>query len=165
LILGLGWARLRIGNGRFPVSVRFTTIRRILLFVAIPVIGFLVACQGSGTNALRDTAWELMTLAGSELLPGTRITIEFSADQVSGSAGCNTYRGSYKTSEDSLNLVDLYATEMGCLEPAGILEQESAYLTALRSAATYQIDGHRLEIFDESGTKILVYLASSSKSE
>jgi heat shock protein HslJ len=136
-------------------------IWRILLFVAIATIVSLAACGGSGANALRDTAWELTSLAGSELLPGTRITIEFAADQVSGSAGCNTYGGSYKATGDSLNLVDLYATEMGCLEPAGILEQELAYLGALRSVARYQIDGRRLEILDETGTKILVYVALS----
>jgi heat shock protein HslJ len=147
------------------MSAQFAMISRILLFVAIPSIVSLAACDGPGANALRDTAWELASLAGSDLLPGTTITIEFAADQVSGSAGCNHYGGSYKTSGESLNLVDLYATEMGCLEPAGILEQEAAYLGALRMAARYQIDGRRLEILDETGTKSLVYVALSSDLE
>lgn len=147
------------------MSAQLATIWRVLLVVAIPSIVSLAACDGSGANALRDTAWELTSLAGSDLLPGTAITIKFAADQVSGSAGCNTYGGSYEVSGDRLDLPDLYATEMGCLEPAGILEQESAYLTALRSAAGYQIDGDRLEILDETGKEILVYFASSLELE
>jgi heat shock protein HslJ len=136
------------------------TIWRIVLLVAIPILLSLAACDSPGANALRDTAWELTSLAGNELLPGTTITLEFTADEISGSAGCNHYGGSYKISGDGLNLVDLYATEMACLEPTGILEQESAYLSALRLAATYQIDGRRLEIVDETGTQALVYVAS-----
>ena len=147
------------------MSAQLATIWRVLLLVAIPSIVSLAACDGSGANALRDTAWELTSLAGSDLLPGTAITIKFAADQVSGSAGCNTYGGSYEVSGDRLDLPDLYATEMGCLEPAGILEQESAYLTALRSAAGYQIDGDKLEILDETGKEILVYFASSLELE
>ena len=147
------------------MSAQLATIWRVLLVVAIPSIVSLAACDGSGANALRDTAWELTSLAGSDLLAGTAITIKFAADQVSGSAGCNTYGGSYEVSGDRLDLPDLYATEMGCLEPAGILEQESAYLTALRSAAGYQIDGDRLEILDETGKEILVYFASSLELE
>jgi heat shock protein HslJ len=141
------------------------TMWRILLLVAISTIVSLAACRGSGADALRDTAWELTSLAGSDLLPGTTITLGFTADEISGSAGCNHYGGSYKISGDSLNLGDLYATEMGCLEPAGILEQETAYLAALGLAARYQIDGHRLELLDEAGTQILVYVASSSELE
>lgn len=147
------------------MSAQFATIPRILLSVAIVSIVSLAACAGSGANVLRDTTWELTSLNGGDPLPGTAIRIEFAADQVSGSAGCNTYGGSYKTSGDSLTLVDLYATEMGCLEPEGILEQEAAYLAALRSAARYQIDGRRLEILDETGTQILAYVALSSDLE
>jgi heat shock protein HslJ len=138
--------------------------RSMMTLVVIAVLTVvLAACDGSGANALRDTAWELASLAGSDVLPGTTITVKFATDEVSGSAGCNTYGGSYTASEDSLGLSGVYATEMGCLEPAGILEQEQAYLTALRVAARYQIDGDRLEILDETGAQILAFVASSSE--
>lgn len=141
------------------------TIWRIVLLVVVPPLLSLAACDGPGADALRDTAWELTSLAGNELLPGTTITLEFTADEISGSTGCNHYGGSYEISGDGLNLVDLYATEMACLQPAGIMEQEAAYLTALGLAARYQIDGGRLEIQDETGTQVLVYVASGSEPE
>jgi heat shock protein HslJ len=119
----------------------------------------LAACGASGATALRDTAWELESLTGSDVLPGTTITLKFSGDQVSGSAGCNQYGGSYQAGENSLSIGDVFSTEMGCLEPAGILEQETAYLTALRTAATYQITADRLEIFDKAGAQVLIFVA------
>jgi len=125
----------------------------------------LAACAGPGGNALGDTAWELASLAGSGVLPGTTITLKFSGDQISGSAGCNQYGGSYKTSGNSLRISDVFATEMGCLEPKGILEQEQAYLTALRAAARYQIVSDRLEIFDETGSQGLAFVALGSELE
>jgi len=129
-----------------------------LAVIAVLII-VLAACDGSGVNALRDTAWELESLTGDDVLPGTTITLKFSGDQVSGSAGCNQYGGSYQAGENSLSIGDVFSTEMGCLEPAGILEQETAYLTALRTAATYQITADRLEIFDKAGAQVLVCVA------
>ncbi len=142
------------------MSMQFARKPCILVVLAITAIMFLAACAGLGGNALADTAWELESLAGDGLIPITKITIEFTADEVSGSAGCNTYGGTYEASRGSLTLVDLYATEMGCLEPTGILEQESTYLNTLRSVANYQIDGGRLVLLDGAGTEILVYAAS-----
>jgi heat shock protein HslJ len=130
-------------------------------WMALVAIVVLTACGGSGPNALADTAWELESLTGGAVLPGTTITLEFSDDQISGSAGCNHYGGSYQTSGDSLSTGDLFATEMACLDPKGILEQEQAYLTALRAAARAQVTGDRLEIYDNAGTRVLVFVAVS----
>jgi heat shock protein HslJ len=129
-----------------------------LAVIAVLII-VLAACDGSGVNALRDTAWELESLTGSDVLPGTTITLKFADDQVSGSAGCNQYGGSYQAGENSLSIGDVFSTEMGCLEPEGILEQEGVYLATLRAAATYQITADRLEIFDEAGAQVLVFVA------
>jgi heat shock protein HslJ len=140
--------------------------RTLTTLVLIAVLTtMLAACSGSRANALRDTAWELVSLAGSDVLAGTTITIGFEVDQVSGSAGCNHYGGSYKSSGNSLSVSGVFATEMGCLEPEGILRQETAYLTALRAAATYQIGGDTLEIRDGTGTQALVFVASSAEPE
>jgi heat shock protein HslJ len=129
----------------------------ITMIIVLAVV--LVACGGSDANALRNTAWELESLAGNPVLPGTTITLEFSDNQISGSAGCNQYGGSYQTGEDNLSVGDIFATEMGCMEPQGILEQETAYLAALGTAATYQVTADRLEIYDDAGAQILVFVA------
>jgi heat shock protein HslJ len=139
------------------ISALLMTTKHSLM--ALFAIAVLAACGGSGATALRDTAWELESLTGNDVLPGTTITLKFSDDQVSGSAGCNQYGGSYQAGENSLSVGDVFSTEMGCLEPEGILEQEGVYLAALRAAATYQITADRLEIFDEAGAQVLVFVA------
>jgi heat shock protein HslJ len=141
-------------------ALLISTKRALMGLVAIAV---LAACGGSGATALRDTAWELESLTGNDLLPGTTITLEFSGDQVSGSAGCNQYGGNYQAGESSLSVGDVFSTEMGCLEPEGILDQETAYLATLMTAARYQIVGNRLEILDEAGTQILVFVAPTGE--
>ena len=137
------------------------TIKRLL--PALVAITVLAACICSGTTALENTAWELESLNGDAVLPGTTITLEFSGDQVSGSAGCNHYGGGYRAREDSLSVSDLFWTEMGCLEPEGIMEQEQAYLATLGAAAKYQITDGKLEIRDETGARVLVFVAPGSK--
>ncbi|NIV31466.1 MAG: META domain-containing protein, partial [Anaerolineae bacterium] len=96
-------------------------------------------------------------LNGEALIEGTQITLAFSAASVEGSAGCNTYGGTYTASGDSLRLSDLYWTEMGCMEPEGILEQEMAYLNVLNAVASYRVDAGQLELYDEAGTLTLVF--------
>jgi heat shock protein HslJ len=46
---------------------------------------------------------------------------------------------------------------MDCPSPEGILEQETAYIQALRSSATYRLTDGRLEIIDARGETILVF--------
>jgi peptidyl-Lys metalloendopeptidase len=146
---------------RYKDTFLLATIKRSL--PALVAITVLVACSCSGTTALENTSWGLESLNGNAVLPGTAITLEFSGDQISGSAGCNHYGGSYRARADSLNVSDLFWTEMGCLEPEGILEQEQAYLTALSAAAKYQITDGKLEMLDEVGAQVLVFVAPGSK--
>ena len=78
----------------------------LAVFIAIAFV--LVACNGSGANDLRGTAWKLASMSGSGLLPGTSITIEFTDQEVSGSAGCNHFGGSYQISGSSLTISDVF---------------------------------------------------------
>jgi len=139
-------------------TCKHTFAKSAITTIIVVLAAVLVACGGSDANALRNTAWELESLAGNAVLSGTTITIEFSDDQVSGSAGCNQYGGSHQAGKNSLSVSDVFATEMGCLEPEGVLEQETTYLTALRGATSYQITADRLEMFDEAGGQVLVFV-------
>jgi heat shock protein HslJ len=69
----------------------------------------------------------LVSLNGGALVEGREIALRFGEASIEGAVGCNTYGGSYKASDESLTLSDLYWTEMACLGPKGIMEQEHAY--------------------------------------
>jgi peptidyl-Lys metalloendopeptidase len=59
----------------------------------------------------------------------------------------------------------VYATEMACMEPEGIMEQEKTYFDTLNTVARYLVDGDQLELYDETGAQILVFVASTSEAE
>jgi putative lipoprotein len=110
------------------------------------------ALPGSPTgDPLKGTSWRLVTLGGAGLIPGTQITATFEDGQVRGSGGCNSYGGSYQVSGDKLIFSDLYMTEMACLDPEGIMEQEQKYLEFLGMAQTFRLSSGQLQIFASGG--------------
>jgi len=61
----------------------------------------------------------------------TTATFDSTKGQVTGSAGCNTYFGSYDANKSKLTIGVIAATEMYCLEPEGVMDQEQEYLKIL----------------------------------
>lgn len=86
------------------------------------------------------------------VIEGSELTADFGADGVlSGTGGCNRFSGGYEASEATITVGALAATQMACLEPEGVTEQEQAYLAALQSAATFQRTNDRLELRTSDG--------------
>ena len=125
-----------------------------LLTLAVLLLG----CGGAADGpALPDTQWVLVALAGEPPLPGTAPSVEFSPDEISGSAGCNTYFGAYTAGDSEITIGDVASTEMWCMEPEGVMDQEQAFLVALRSAAGYRLSGAQLELLDAADSVILTF--------
>ena len=93
----------------------------------------------------------------SSPLAGRAPSAEFAADQISGSAGCNTYFGTYEVSDGEITIGDLAVTEMWCMEPEGVMDQEEAFLAALASVTGYRLAGEQLELLDGTGETILSF--------
>jgi heat shock protein HslJ len=109
-------------------------------------------------------SWELgmyKDSAGSMIgaNPHTTVNALFGADgNITGSAGCNSYTGSYtRSGQNGIAIGPLATTLMFCGEP-GVMDQETAYLANLQAAASYKVttDGN-LQLMDMAGTPILVY--------
>jgi heat shock protein HslJ len=66
--------------------------------------------------SLEGRQWVLVTLEGKLPPTGTAPSAEFSADQISGSAGCNHYFGTYVVSGGSITISDVGSTEMYCMD-------------------------------------------------
>jgi heat shock protein HslJ len=130
------------------------------LIIAVMALALLLAGCGSSpaeSPSLEGTEWVLVTLRGETPLPDTAPSAEFSADQISGSTGCNTYFGTYEVSGGELSIGDVASTEMWCMEPEGVMDQEQAFLAALASVASYRLAGERLELLDGTGGVILLF--------
>jgi heat shock protein HslJ len=147
------------------------------LRIADPTGQTVLTYEVQEATPLLGTTWELMGYNNGKggfasAIAGTEITALFGEDgQLSGSAGCNTYHTAYEiggnpaAASGSISIPGPVAsTMMMCGEPEGIMEQEQAYLAALESARTYEIEGAQLTIYDAQGTRALSFTALESVS-
>ena len=135
-------------------------MKRTTLTIAVMALAVLIVACGAGPVGgadLLDTRWVLVTLEGEPPLAGRAPSAEFSADQISGSASCNSYFGTYEVSGGELNIGDVAHTEMWCEDPEGVMDQEQAFLVALASVTSYRMAGEQLELLDGSGAVILLF--------
>jgi heat shock protein HslJ len=130
--------------------------------------GTLVLVGDDGGELLRFEAaspvgsWEATGVLSGDafvsLVAGTKITARFGADgALGGSAGCNTYTSSYTTDGGGIEITPPAATRKTCASPAGVMEQETAYLAVLPVAVSYRVDGRSLELLSADGTFVATF--------
>ncbi|MEA3440883.1 MAG: META domain-containing protein [Chloroflexota bacterium] len=121
------------------------------LFVITTISLILVAaCTSSKTaedDALDGTSWQLKFYRKTTPIPGSSITARFAGGEITGSAGCNTYGGVYQINGPEISISDINFTEMACMDPEGVMEQEQMYLEWLNDAYIYQLSDEQLQIF------------------
>lgn len=132
-------------------------------FLSLTLIFFLIGLAGCSAiqpgESLNGSAWTLSQLSSHSLLSGSHITISFTANQFSGTAGCNQYGGSYQGRGGNFSTdSSVEMTAMACLTPEGIMDQEQEYTSALTSVTGYQINGGQLEMLDDNGETVLLFV-------
>jgi heat shock protein HslJ len=107
---------------------------------------------------LVGTTWTLTSIAAGDavmsVVSGTEITAVFAADEtLSGSAGCNSFSGTYTLAGDRLSFSPLATTKMAC---AGyVMTQERVFLDSMSEVASFTIEGAQLTVLDRSGAMLL----------
>lgn len=98
-------------------------------------------------GALLGTQWQLVSYAGTPVVVGSTVTLEFRADnQVVGQGGCNGFGGMYQIASDGeIAFSQLVSTLMACMDEAVTL-QEQEYFSALQDATGFTLDGDQLTI-------------------
>ncbi len=92
---------------------------------------------------------------GTSSIDGSEISLAFNtAGTLTGVAGCNAYTGEYQLEGDRLAFGELAQTLIGCSEPDGVMQQEAAYLGALRRTRSHVTTLTGLELFDADGTPV-----------
>jgi heat shock protein HslJ len=115
--------------------------------------------------SLVSTSWLLNSYNNGKggmqsVVIGTEITSDFGEDgTMTGSGGCNNYNAAYEATDDTISIGITISTEMACMDPEGIMEQETQYLASLQNAAVYTIRDDRLEIRDENGSGVAYFNA------
>lgn len=106
--------------------------------------------------------WEVTGLlrgdASVSPLAGTKLTARFAEDgSLSGSSGCNSYMTAFTIDKGLIEIEPPAGTKKACGEPAGVMEQEAAYLAALPTAVSYRLSGSVLELIDADGKRLVTY--------
>ena len=119
-----------------------------------------VAVFEAVSQELAGSTWEVIGYNNGQeavvsVIIDTQITAQFDeTGSLSGSAGCNNYSGSYETDGENITMGPFITTFMACAEPEGIMEQETQYLAALETAATYTIDGLTMNMRTADGATV-----------
>jgi heat shock protein HslJ len=114
--------------------------------------------------SLTSNPWALASFGGPDIslaaLEGGSITLTFTPDgQASGSAGCNSYTGSYEADGSQLKFGPLASTKRMC--PEGVMVLEQAFLDALGKTASYEISEGQLMLLDSAGQTLLTFSAQA----
>ena len=116
----------------------------------------------AGLSGLAGTSWRATGINnGKSAVEGTALSDKVTAafaegGTLTGSGGCNDYRGTWEaTGTDRLAIGPLATTKKLCEPDVNALEQR--YLTALAKVATYEITGTTLTLRDETGATQVTY--------
>ncbi|RJQ42383.1 MAG: META domain-containing protein [Anaerolineaceae bacterium] len=133
-------------------------VRSLFLSTVVFLITILLSACGqiSAKDPLNKTAWSLSAIDETPSMKGTKVTVDFSDGQISGSAGCNSYGGSYKIKGEKITISSLVMTMMAC-QDTGVMEQEQTFIQYLQDAQTFKVNGEQLQIFS-SDDKVLVFI-------
>lgn len=120
----------------------------------------LVGCapEAQPTNPAVDLLgkeWTLTELNGSAPLDGSTTTLTIDDKGIGGNAGCNSYGGKYSLQGRKVSFQEIFWTEMACVEPDGIMQQETQFLETLGLTASYEITDGKLVLKNSAGETTL----------
>ncbi len=128
--------------------------RYLWLIATLAAALLLAACGAGGGQNLAGTSWRLVEANGQLVPQGTDVTITFEeGDQVSGSAGCNSYGGTYSIDGNTITFSQIISTLMAC-QGEGVMALESTFLDALNAGGTFDVQGNTLTIDASNGTTL-----------
>jgi heat shock protein HslJ len=129
-------------------TTNFLANKKILVLLAGDQI---LATFVADAQSLAGTSWEVVNFNNGRqavvgLLADTEISANFGESEITGDAGCNQYFAGYSVNGDAIEIGTPARTFRFCPEPEGVMDQETEFLTALESAATYSIEGDMLQM-------------------
>lgn len=139
----------QVGGGQLLVNYEGGT----LTFALDSSVGEATPAPDGSDSSLGGLAgsWTLVSYGGGQpVLADYPITADFTAQGVSGNASCNSYSAVFTYSNGTVTIGELVTTLMACSDQTAT-EQEAAYLAALATTGSYQVNGEQLIIGYEGG--------------
>jgi len=124
--------------------------------LTLPAVALLaIGCAGTTRPpvplaSLEGTSWGVQDIDGAEVVAGVQPTLIFFAGQkVGGLAVCNRYFGTYRQTDDTLEIKPAGMTRMAC--PSVVMDQETKFLAALEAVRKARREGDTLLLLDGDG--------------
>ena len=113
----------------------------------------------AGGAAITGKNWRPVVIADTSLLEEHGMFVHFSVDGgVNGNGGCNKFFGRLETTDDGISIGEMGSTRMAC--PPEIMELETAFLQALQSATSLEVDDRSLRLLNAEGDVLAELVAS-----
>ncbi len=114
------------------------------------------------TDPLENTYWRLTRLGSAPVVVAERqrepgLVLHRENHRVAGSGGCNRLMGGYALEGQTLRFSQMAATKMACADG---MQQEQAFLEALRNVETWKVIGEHLELSDSKGVMLARFEAT-----
>jgi heat shock protein HslJ len=124
----------------------------MVLWVVVMMSSCALPVQNQ-TPDLENTSWQVVQIGDLTPPANIRSTVYFEKEGVNGSGGCNSYFGSYTRNSEKITFSGLGSTMMYCEEA---MDQETAFLNALQSAARYRVEDGKLTLLDASDQTLMI---------
>jgi heat shock protein HslJ len=116
--------------------------RSFVAALALLVLPMLAGCSlvpgdDMTGGSLVGTSWSVVSIDGAPTLQDGPPTMVFAPDGVSGTTGCNTYSGTFRTDGEAMTISAGAMTEMACDGPRG--DQEARFIAALPGIERWQL--------------------------
>ena len=149
--------------------MRLSMIRLARLSIATLMLAAVGAC-GSGISLdepIEGPSWLLVQLgdqpvgAGGDPRRDAQIVFDQSSGRVSGSGGCNRFSGAFTRTGSQLQISQLGATKMACLDGARTTN-EMQFLQALQTTASYRLNAPGRMLLIDAGGQTLATLTGAT---
>ena len=136
----------------------------VIACIALVAVWLINRDGGEAADPLAGTHWQVQSYydaaSGGMASPlaDTQLTAEFTGGEtagegvVGGSAGCNNYTAGYTVDGDALSVGEAAATMMFC---DGLMDQEGAFLAAMQSASSFELETEQLRILGDQGQAVV----------
>ncbi|MGN6819737.1 MAG: META domain-containing protein [Sphingomonas sp.] len=118
-----------------------------LATLALAALSLATCAQQS---RLDDTQWTIAAVNGEPVRTALPVEIRFDRGRVTGTAGCNSFGGSYRVDGDRLNTSRIISTKMACAGPG--MEVEHTLFAIIANPARIRLDGRTLTLANAQGS-------------
>ncbi len=106
-------------------------------------------------DSLVGSSWQVITVEGKSLIPGSQITMQFTKPGiVQGFGGCRTYRADFIENERSVGFTSIRMGDEDCNQEK-LLIQEQDFTDYFTWADHFEMVGENLILFTQRGEKIV----------